>query len=76
MQNFLNPINTIKNSYFSKASTSYNENIVSENEEKFEIRKSKRIRKKKSFGHDFLTYFIGETTSSPYELPGVGHLPP
>jgi hypothetical protein len=54
--------NTIKNSNFSEASTSNNENnfenIVSENEENFEIRKSKRIRKEKNFGTDFLTYFI------------------
>jgi hypothetical protein len=54
--------NTIKNSKFSEVSTSNNENVlenvVLENEENFEIRKSKRIRKEKSFGSDFLTYFI------------------
>jgi hypothetical protein len=54
--------NIIKNSKFSKASTYNNENIfenvVLENEENFKIRKSKRIKKKKCFSYDFLTYFI------------------
>jgi hypothetical protein len=58
--------NTIKNSKFSEASTSNNENIfenvVLQNEEKFEIRKSKRIRKEISFGSDFLTYFIEDNS--------------
>lgn len=45
--------NIIKNPKFSGASTSNNENtfehIISKNEVNFEIRKSKRIRRKKKF---------------------------
>lgn len=54
--------NIIKSSKFFKASTYNNENIfenvVSENGENFKIRKSKRIKKERSFNSDFLTYFI------------------
>lgn len=48
--------------YFFKASTSnkkiFLKRFVLENEENFEVRKSKRIRKVMSFDSDLITYFI------------------